>query len=394
MVYYIFFIIAFFNPFNITSNLSPIDLLPLIFFGWRMWRQNFWWYVLVLLFFLFRSVAQGVFFQYQSPALVKDALFSVMYIGACFTFTALFKDRASLRKFMSVAWKMGWILIVVILVSYLVKSAALSFYQHTSRLTWEPFGPGGPRFSAVFAFLGLLHLYDANERHPEASFRQRLTEVLQITPYLILCALGGTRVSMFALLVGVILHFRPSKRLLITLVGVSFLLPLQEMLQSVYSGFSRASVYSSRFVLWDTFYTATVSQSSTFWWGYGPGGIMLTAFGMPDAYLRLAHDLFLQIWFQYGLIMLVFAILYFVWMSMRLFQSRDPNPTVFAIFALVLLTELFDGTFSFTGCQWVFAASYGIIFLTISKASLRRRASSLRSRFAFRGLQNAQGIAQ
>ncbi|MCL5267424.1 MAG: hypothetical protein M1469_04890 [Bacteroidetes bacterium] len=338
-----------------------------------MWRQNIGWYIVVSSIFVTRALSQSFFFEYVSPDLLKDTIFSLTYLGSCFAFTSLFRDGRRLNQFATASWKMSWFLIAAVVFSLLFRTGMASFYQGGDRLTWEPFGVGGPDVSSVFAFLALLYLYSRNSEFPTAATKDKVKDVILILPFVILCGMGGTRIDLFALLIGVILHFRPSKYMLFATVFILFLLPVQSIVQSFYGGLSRTDVLSARPVIWTTFFSATVSTTSTFWFGYGPGGKMLQMFGMPDAYFRLAHDLFLQVWFQYGVIAMLLAIAFFAFVGIRLFLARELNPIVLAVFTLVILTELFDGTFSYKGCLWAFAASYGIIFVTIAEYRKQRR---------------------
>ena len=359
---YVFFCIAFFNPFPLYSNVYPVDIFALFFFIRKISKHNLIWFILIFLFFILRSLSQFFFFKYVSPDIITDSFYFLIYIGSCFAFNALFKEKNGLNYFISACGIMGWMLVFAIIVSAFLPNSMLSYFEGGKRLSWEPFNEGGPRFSAVFAFIGLLHLYAFNMHFPNAKFVKKVIEVIKIIPFFILCVMGGTRVFLFAFLLGIILHFRISLMWTIITVGLFSLLPLE----SVFSSLSRNSADGARGIIWANFYLAIMESNSTFWWGYGPGGINLQIVGAgEDAFFRLTHNLFLQIWFEFGLPIMIIAILYYLRISFQVFRFKQTNPIIYAIFAFVILAELFDGTFSFIGCQWVFTASYALIFLEI-----------------------------
>jgi len=373
MIFIIFFLVAFFNPWTIGSaNNTIIDLLPLLLFGIYIIRRNYKWYIIIIVILLIRLVVQLNFFNYRSPYIYGDIVRFTIFIGSCFAFTALFKDQATLNRFAEYAWKISWIFIIVILIAYIFKIDLLSI-DYQNRWVWYAFSQGGgPNFSVVFTFLGLLRLYYLNERYPVSNLKIRINNIIKMFPYLLLCILGGTRIDLFIFILAMLIYLRPSKIFYVFFLIGAFLIPYFINLLSSIPSFGRieSNPTGDRFLIWYNFYNIILNNKSAFWFGFGPGGIMVNLFDFSNklttAYLYQTHNMFLQIWLNYGVIMLIIIFILYLMFIFKIINKGKKNAIIFSILGFVLLNELFDGTYLFIGCQWVFAASYALLFNSIN----------------------------
>jgi O-antigen ligase len=376
----IYFGVAFFFPVTVFRPTNfLIILLPLLLWGNYLFRYNKKrkWYILILFGLLIRLIGQFAFDEYQSPYIMGDLYRVIMYLITIYIFTELFKNKENFKNFVSYMWKLSHVLILIGVISY-VLHYDLVMIDDQNRFRWYAWpNAGGPGVSKVFAFIGIIYLYNVNNLYPDASIKEKLYNIIKISPHIFVCILGGTRLSIFIFILTILLYVNiPKKILALVPVLIYVFFNAINKIASFFPGFSRLQVRGSgnRFMIWNNFIEKLLDNDHAFWFGYGPGYVMIDIYdpvsGTIGGYFYAAHNLFIQVWLGYGILIFIpFTVLY-IWFVYKVAKTSHSNNVIFGFMGLVLVSEIFATSYLAYDSNWTIAASYAILFNSIDKRFL------------------------
>jgi hypothetical protein len=263
----------------------------------------------------------------------------------------------------------GFILTVIILGIYIfeIEKTYLQkdFDIFSSRLTWLPIGEGGNRFSALFTYIIFMYLFYKDSLSKRVK-NNKIKSIILVLPMTYLVFLGGSRSAVLALILGILFFIKLPKYVYYLFIFIIPILLYQTGVESFssFGQYERTSIFAGRSITWLYFFNMVIIDFNSFLLGYGPGGIYVTIQELGGIILRLPHNLFLHIWVQFGVvIMLLFFITYYRFI-IKTIKHKYGLLISFSIF--LLITEMVHGSNSMTHMTWVFTSAYGLILSQIN----------------------------
>jgi hypothetical protein len=375
--FFIYFMIALFLPIPIvkTTNLL-VGILPLLLWGKYLIKINHSskWYLFIMFFVFIRLLSQFAFFDYQSPYIYGDSYRLFMFLASVYIFTELFKNKNNISHYSVYVWRFSLVLIIAIILSNLFNWNLVTI-DAQNRFRWFAWSnSGGPGFSKVFTFMGIIYLFHINRIYPKLQFDKRIIHVMKVMPHVIFCVLGGTRLQLFVFFIAILLYLKIPKKLIALIPILTYLFfNIINELASLLPGFGRLQIDGGgvRLMIWQNFIEKIFESTSTFWWGYGPGYILIDIYdpisGSVGGYFHSTHNLFIQLWLGYGVIIFAVSIIIYIMFIYRVVMTKHENNLIYGIMAFVMVTELFGTSYMAYDSSWTLAASYALLLISINE---------------------------
>jgi O-antigen ligase len=373
----IYGVVAFFVPFPLIRNTNLIiGMLAILFWGKYLLRYNQFTrlYIFIILFLFARFIAQYIFSGYQSPHIFGDLYRALLFLLTIYIFSEIFNNENVLIKFFHHLWIFSYILIIAIILSHILDLEYLKI-DDQGRLRWFAWpNSGGPGFSKMFTFLGVVFLYQQNHRHPNIGFRTKIYTSVKLLPHVLLCILGGTRLSLLIFIIAILIYFKINKRILYLFpisIGASFQV-LNELLSKL-PGFERLAIDTSggRVMIWSNFYEKITENTSAILWGYGPGYIMTKIYvpgtDIIGGYFYATHNMFLQIWLGYGIIIAMIFVILYIRFVFKVYHMKHPNQMIYGLLAYVVSTEILGTSYLMYDYNWSIAVAYAVLINSLVK---------------------------